>query len=124
MTAWVDGTHRYTVRIRAAGGQLDWSCSCPLGDDAFAGIGQLLRRIAAVHLGACTKSTLVGERAAERQFGLLLDDEWGELSAVDYRRALGEVGRARFARLVRAEWDKLPGLKPGARGAHGSGWRS
>jgi uncharacterized Zn finger protein len=97
--------------------------ACDRVDDSDARVGYLLRRIAGVHRAACIKGALAGEQLADHLFALLLEDDWGVLSAADYRQALGAAGRARFAQVVREEWSKLRPLTAGSRGTDPSGKR-
>lgn len=60
ISASVQATHRYRVRVRAEGGELDYDCSCPVGRD-----GAFCKHCVAVGLAWHARRQGAGENADE-----------------------------------------------------------
>ncbi len=67
-----------------------------------------------LHLEACERADLDPVQLAERLFERMMATDY-ELfyDAIEvYASPLGDMGRRRYAELVRAEWERLPALRP------------
>ncbi len=68
-----------------------------------------------LHREACEQADFTPTQLAERLFEQMMASDY-ELfydAAEVYAPLLGEPGRRRYAELVRAEWERLPALRPG-----------
>ncbi len=93
--------------IQQAGGMVD---------DSDGRLGVAFDRLQRLHLEACERADLEPVQLAERLFELMMTSEY-ELfydAIKHYVPLLGAVGRRRYAELARAEWERLPTLRPRA----------
>lgn len=83
-------------------------------DDSDGYMGELLDRLAGLHVRAAAEARPEPMAFARALLGRQLDDEWNTWPGPEsYRRVLGKTGLAEYARLAREIWDKLPARKPG-----------
>ncbi len=94
-------------------------------DDSDGYMGELLGRLRRLHLRACEGAQPDPVALARRLFGRETTEEWDTFIDIvdDYGPVLGEAGLAEYERLARAQWDKLPALKPGDQSRDPSGAR-
>jgi uncharacterized Zn finger protein len=85
-------------------------------DDSAGSFGDLLRRIAALHLDACRAARLDGAALGKTLFEFKLRDQWGFFAWQDYAPLLGEAGRAAYRAAAEKEWAKVPARAPGEGG--------
>lgn len=90
----------------------DVICHC---DDSNGELGDLLFRIAELHLAACKAAKPDPEALASRLFRYELTGEWDTFSnaAERYAKVLGKTGLAAYRKLAEAEWAKFSPLVPG-----------
>ncbi len=83
-------------------------------DDSDGGMGELLSRLQALHLAACTAARPDPTVLATRLFAWELHDEWGLFGgAVErYRDVLGETGLLAYRRLAESTWEGVPAVTP------------
>lgn len=83
-------------------------------DDSDGHLGIVFDRVQALHRQACERAELEPVQLAERLFELMMASEYELfLDAIDiYAPLLGAAGRRRYAELARAEWKRLPPLRP------------
>ena len=83
-------------------------------DDSDGQMGGVLDDVQRLHLEACERADFEPVGLAERIFALMMatDHELFYDAAEDYAHLLGEQGGRRYAELVRAEWERLPVLRP------------
>jgi len=83
-------------------------------DDSDGHLGALLERVQRLHRGACERARPDPVALAERLYRWALESDLDLFyDAVDgYWELLGDAGRARYAELARAEWERLPELGP------------
>ena len=84
-------------------------------DDSDGHLGVLSARLEELHLAACERGRPDPEALAERLLRRQLDSKLGVFAhaASSYAGVLGASGLARYEELARAEWDLVPGLRPG-----------
>jgi uncharacterized Zn finger protein len=84
-------------------------------DDSNGSIGGAIARIAELRLEACREADVDSVKLADRLFSYDIESPWKCFGNFDgkYDAVLGEAGKARYAELVRAEWEKLPDLRVG-----------
>ena len=83
-------------------------------DDSDGYMGDLLERLAELHIRASIEAKPDPLRFARWLFERQLADDWGTWPGPEaYQQVLGETGMAEYARLARATWDKLPARAPG-----------
>lgn len=84
-------------------------------DDSDGHVGVLRDRLERMHLRACELGHPDPAQLAERLLSWQLDCDLEVFydAADTYAEVLGEEGLARYAELVRAEWDRVPQLGPG-----------
>jgi len=83
-------------------------------DDSDGHLGIAFEGLERLHREACEQADLAPAQLAERLFDQMMATDY-ELfyDAADvYAPLLGEPGRRRYAELVRAEWERLPALRP------------
>ncbi len=83
-------------------------------DDSDGHLGGAFDSLQRLHREACEQADFAPAQLAERLFEQMMATDY-ELfyDAVDaYAPLLGESGRRRYAELVRAEWERLPALRP------------
>lgn len=80
-------------------------------DDSDGMFGDLLQRIAELHLKACRAAQPDGPRLAKNYFALRLVDDWNLLPLSRYARLLGAAGLKTYRALVEKEWAKVPARK-------------
>ncbi len=83
-------------------------------DDSAGHLGFIFERLQHLHRSACETADLEPMQLAERLFERMMTSEY-ELfydAAQRYAPLLGEAGRRRYAELARAEWERLPPLRP------------
>jgi len=91
-------------------------------DDSDGGVGDLLRRLEALHLSgckaACKSAQLDPIALAERLFEFEMRSEFDVFhrAATAYRHVLGPDGLAAYTKLARAVWDRMPPLGPNDEG--------
>ncbi|MBF0613005.1 MAG: SWIM zinc finger family protein, partial [Magnetococcales bacterium] len=85
-------------------------------DDSDGEMGSLLNRLQEIHLRACKQAKPNPEKLAERLFSWELRSDYDVFheAATTYAEVLGDVGLTAYRHLVKAEWAKVPALKPGA----------
>lgn len=78
-------------------------------DDSSGEVGEIVYRLGALHLKACTMARPDPEKLAERLFRFETTLPFGLCSfdAATYRSALGKLGLQRYRELAEAEWRKL-----------------
>jgi uncharacterized Zn finger protein len=83
-------------------------------DDSDGHMGTAFEEVQRLHLEACERADLDPAWLAERLFSLMMATEYDLFyeAAEDYAHLLGETGGRRYAELVRAEWERLPVLRP------------
>jgi uncharacterized Zn finger protein len=87
-------------------------------DDSDGHLSVAFDSLQRLHREACEQADLAPTQLAERLFERMMASDY-ELfydAAKVYAPLLGESGRRRYAELVRAEWERLPALRP--RGPH------
>jgi uncharacterized Zn finger protein len=90
-------------------------------DDSGGGFGQMLRRLAALHLDIFRAAKPEPEAFGKDLFELQMRDEWGFFKFEDYAPLLGKKGLARYRALAEAAWRKVPALGPGTKRDYQSG---
>jgi len=87
ITAKVKGTHTYTVTLREDNGDLDYSCTCPMGDD-----GSFCKHCVAVGLSWLEQKTDGKDKKAGRRdrVDLTMKDVKGYLESLE-KKALVEM---------------------------------
>ncbi|HET6169420.1 MAG TPA: SWIM zinc finger family protein [Terracidiphilus sp.] len=80
-------------------------------DDSAGAIGDCLHSIAELHAQACAASP-PGAALAKPLHAMQCKDEWDVLALPDYWDALGLQGQGTYAKLVMAEFERLPAPKP------------
>jgi hypothetical protein len=88
-------------------------------DDSAGAFGDLLRRLATIHLQACRSTPVDPSGLAASLLRLQLDDDWGLFRLANYAPLLGALGLARYRALAEAAWLELPERVPGDRPMHG-----
>ena len=83
-------------------------------DDSDGHLGVLFDRLQRLHRQACESAGLEPMQLAERLFELMMSSELELfLDAIkEYAPVLGTTGLQRYAKLARAEWDRIPALRP------------
>jgi uncharacterized Zn finger protein len=83
-------------------------------DDSDGHLGSAFDDLQRLHLEACERVDFERIGLAERLFALMMATDYDLFynAAEDYAHLLGETGRRRYAELVRAEWKRLPVLRP------------
>lgn len=89
-------------------------------DDSDGDLGEVLQRIAALHLEASGAASTGPEAFAESLFELMMLDEWGFFDFGKCAPLLGKKGLERFRELAEAAWKKVPARQPGVRREPGS----
>jgi uncharacterized Zn finger protein len=87
-------------------------------DDSGGAFGDLLRRLADLHLQACRAARPDGASLAKTLFALRLNDDWDFFAFADYAPLLGEAGLQTYRTLAEKEWAKVPALGPGEENRH------
>lgn len=90
-------------------------------DDSGGGFGELMHRLAALHLEICCAAKPEPEAFAKDLFELQLLDDWRFFKFEDYAPLLGMKGLAGYRVLAEAAWNKVPALGPGAKRDYQSG---
>ncbi|TAK85426.1 MAG: hypothetical protein EPO20_10400 [Betaproteobacteria bacterium] len=90
-------------------------------DDSGGGFGEVLHRLAALHLETCRAAKPEPEAFGKDLLELQLLDQWGFFKLEDYAPLLGKKGLARYRALAEAAWKKVPALGPGAKRDYQSG---
>lgn len=83
-------------------------------DDSDGHLGVVFDRVQKLYRRACERADLNPVQLAERLFELMMSSEYELfLDAIDeFAPLLGTAGRLRYAELARAEWERLPALRP------------
>jgi uncharacterized Zn finger protein len=83
-------------------------------DDSDGHMGSAFDDLQRLHLEACERADFEPVGLAERLFALMMATDYDLFydAAEDYAHLLGETGGRRYAELVRAEWERLPALRP------------
>jgi uncharacterized Zn finger protein len=83
-------------------------------DDSDGHLGIAFDSLQRLHREACEQADFAPTQLAERLFERMMatDHELFYDAADVYAPLLGEPGRRRYAELVRAEWERLPALRP------------
>lgn len=81
-------------------------------DDSGGGFGDLLHRIAELHLGACRAAPPDPATFGKQFFELTILDDWSLLAFEDYAPLLGDAGLSAFRALAEKEWKKVPARGP------------
>jgi uncharacterized Zn finger protein len=83
-------------------------------DDSDGHMGTAFDEIQRLHLEACEQAGLEPVALAERLFSLMMATEYDLFydAVEDYAHLLGGNGERHYAELVRAEWGRLPVLRP------------
>ncbi len=94
-------------------------------DDSAGGTSEVLARLHALHLAACTRAKPEPVALADRLFAWEMRSEWEIFSnaASRYADVLGDAGVARYRALADAEWKKMKPLAPGDKERTFSGHR-
>lgn len=84
-------------------------------DDSNGSIGSAIAQIAELRIEACRLAKPNSRKLAEKLFAYDVGSPWEWFGNFDgrYDAVLGEAGKARYAELIRAEWEKLPDLGVG-----------
>lgn len=83
-------------------------------DDSDGHMSELLGRLVQLHRRASGEARPEPAALARWLFDRQMRDEWGTWPGIEaYAAVVGETGLAEYTRLARAEWDRLPALKPG-----------
>lgn len=82
-------------------------------DDSAGSFGDLLGRIARLHLDACRTARQDNATFGRKLFALKLRDQWGFFGWKDYAPLLGDAGRAAYRAAAEKEWAKVPARAPG-----------
>ncbi|MGH2954079.1 MAG: DUF6880 family protein [Solirubrobacterales bacterium] len=84
-------------------------------DDSDGHLGVAFDRLQRLHRDACERADLDPVQLAERLFERMMTSEYGLFhdAIKHYGHLLGPAGRRRYAELARAEWKRLPPLRPG-----------
>lgn len=77
-------------------------------DDSGGGFGDLLRRIAGLHLKACRAAPPDPAAFGKQLFELQMLDDWGLVGFSDYAPFLGEAGLRAVRALAEKEWKNVP----------------
>jgi uncharacterized Zn finger protein len=81
-------------------------------DDSGGGFGDLLRRIAELHLEACRAAPPEPTAFGKQFFELQMRDDWGLVAFEDYAPLLGEAGLRVYRALAEKEWKQVPARGP------------
>jgi len=84
-------------------------------DDSDGLLGEILRGVTEVYRKAVKKGALERAELAKSLFALQLADGLGFFGLENYVRALGKEGLEAYRKLARAQWEKVPALRPGSR---------
>ena len=86
-------------------------------DDSDGYMGEILERLQALHLEACTKARPDPEELAQRLFEWELRTDWDTFygAAERYAGVLGKEGLALYRGLAEDQWERVPALSPGAK---------
>jgi uncharacterized Zn finger protein len=84
-------------------------------DDSDGGMGEILRRLEALHLSACKKAKPDPIALASRLFELEMASEFDVFhrAATAYQDVLGPKGLAEYTTLACTAWQEVPALGPG-----------
>lgn len=88
--------------------------------DSDGHLGVALDRLQRLHREACERADLDPVQLAERLFGWMMTSEFDLFydAIKHYGPVLGVAGRRRYSELARAEWKRLPPLRPRDDGDH------
>ena len=88
-------------------------------------MGEILERLQALHLKACTKARPDPEALAQRLFEWELRTDWDTFygAAERYAGVLGKEGLALYRALAEEQWERVPALSPGVKDAQTYGKR-
>ncbi len=100
-----------------------WETAIQHIDDSDGGMGMVLDELHRLHLEACRMAKPNSKKLAPRLFNQCFKSKWDLFDTAydDYAALFGEAGKKQYRKLVEAEFNQLPILRPGDDDSQGYG---